>query len=236
MKTDIVYKYNLEKGFTIQKILPIDDSNCVVLISKWPDIIKVEIVGENPKTFIISEYSEISKGVSYKSFFKYKDGFGLMDYTETILLWTDIFSEPKLLKIENPFLTDEHGRKNYTLQASCDNLSNSLFFAIEDKGHSGFPAKFWSKLILNNNNSLATITYDTVLRWSSLNKLDLNNYPTTWYRTYHPNDEWLNICDLMKKGNRIYVHTNGGKATRLKSGPQSEFSIITVLTDDNTFI
>ncbi len=51
-----------------------------------------------------------------------------------------------------------------------------------------------------------------------------------------PSEEWLNICDIMKKDELIFVHTNGGASTRTKSGSDHEFSIITVLTTKNKFL
>lgn len=89
----------------------------------------------------------------------------------------------------------------------------------------GFPARFWAKLDLNHSKP----------NWSNLNELNLKYYPQTEFGRF-PWTDWLNICDLMKKGDYLYIHTTGGAKTRLKSGARFEFSIVSKLSQNGNLL
>lgn len=128
MKTEIVYQYNLEEGFYIKKVLPIDKDNFAVLTSKYPDIVKLEIVGNINETYVISDMPWANRAFE-KSLFNYKDSIGLICGTHKLLLWENIAEKPNLVEIVNPFKPDTHdyGYKHYTIDASYDSSEDALY-------------------------------------------------------------------------------------------------------------
>ncbi len=234
MKTETIYQYQLEPGYIINKIIPLSEYTCVVVISKYPDMAKIEIIGDNNKTIDISDLEGLQKGVSYKSFFKYKTGFGLIDYTDTLILWNTPNALPEKIKISNPHPQDNYGLKYHTNHTMYNEDDGHLYFGIEERNRYGFPAKYWSKLELSHETSSASSNPQINAKWGYLNQLELSNYPVTEFGKY-PN-EWLSICSLMANNSGVFMHTAGGSVTRLKSGPEYEFSLITELNLKNEFI
>jgi hypothetical protein len=176
----------------------------------------------------------LQKGVYYKSFFKYKTGFGLIDYTDTLMLWNTPDAQPEIIKISNPHPPDNYGLKYHTNHAMYNEDDGHLYFGIEERNRYGYPAKYWSKLELSQETSSASSNPQIIAKWGNLNQLKLSNYPVTEFGKY-PN-EWLSICSLRANNTGVFMHTIGGSVTRLKSGPAYEFSLITELNFKNEFI
>ncbi len=224
MKTEIIYQHDLEDEFGISKVVVFNNNSFGILSGKYPNKLKLEVINENWEKLyscMISELPELQRIFEF-SIFTLANSFGLIGGTQKLILWNNQARRLEITDISNPFLPDRDSYKHHTINASFNRFDKALYVSLEDKKMSGFPARYWSRLDLNGNNAT----------WGNLNELNLNHFPNTEFSKY-PETEWLNICDLMIKDSKLYIHTTGGTTTRLKSGKRYEFSIVSELTADN---
>lgn len=232
----IIYQIKNKPSNCISKVLPLNNKSFVVLSLKLPNTAKVEIIGINSSIYYDYYFENFSYNSAFNNIlFKYKDGFGVFNCFNTFLFWGDIKKKPKIYKIKNPFQLDGNSKKYFTKIASFDDASDSVFLGLEEKGPSWDYARYWTQLHFQKKKLFGINIPKTNLVWKNKNELPLQEYPQTWNHK-KPNEEWLNICDLMIKQNEIFIHTNGGKLTRVYSVPECEFSIISQLTLQNKLI
>jgi len=234
MKTEIVRQYQLEAGYTLNKVIPIAENNYIVITNKWPDVIRIQAFGDTEFTIYPSDIKELEKGYQNKTFFKHGRGFGLIENTETLVLWPKITEPPEIIKIENPFPADSFGRKFHTNCAAFDETENAIYFGIEDQDRHGYPGRYWAKLEFSKKNMWIFSSSKISAKWDALKELDLSNYPITEFRKY--GHEWLSLRSIQRKNSKTYIYTNGGSVTRLKSGPDYEFSLISEFDSQQAFV
>jgi hypothetical protein len=233
LKTEILYQYPLEDEYLIERVLPFPGGKCVVLRWKYPNTVKIDLISLKDGAFAVSEIVAFEEFKSEYHLFRTSNGFGLMIETNEMLLWKDLDSKPETIRIANPFRGDKFGRKYRVNLSSFDEGTNTFYFGFEPRTSHGFPARYWAKLNLKKR-SLLGISLSEQWKWSTEKELDLNNYPKTKFA--FSETEFLSIKELMVKSDLLYVHTIGGTTTRLKSGSSYEFSIISKLSTDGTFI
>lgn len=244
MKTELLYEYDLEEGIEISRVLPIDQDNFLVLVCKAEkgkkefciNIIGGNtpiIAGNNPRKIKVTPIQERDGLNHFTALFKYKSGFGLMEYTGRVLLWESLGGKPVRVSIQDPFLSANEFVKGFTSFISHE--GNEFIIGIEEPISSGFPAKYWAKLALRPKSFFWIKSSFIRPDLGKLYRLDLDQYPIT-SRHKFPEGEWLNILQLIKREDKIYLHTNGGAASRTKSGPDYEFSILSILDRENNLI
>ena len=239
MKTEIIYSYKVEDGFSLSQVIPLSKKNCVLIKYIFPDVSIVETIGEVNKKFVISDIEGMDNSwLNATTLFKFNESFGVVDSSENLLIWQNVFDNPVIIKIKNSYYqnrTNEHIKTTHI--GDYDKKENSIYFGVSDTSCHGYKARYWSKLEIQDKRFFFFKSKELRARWHKLNQLNLKNYPLTEKRRLgFPGEEWLNICNIMKKDERVFIHTNGGAVTRLKSGPNHEFSIITVLTNKNKFL
>ncbi|MCG8307507.1 MAG: hypothetical protein MI975_08955, partial [Cytophagales bacterium] len=74
------------------------------------------------------------------------------------------------------------------------------------------------------------------LKWDNIQDLNPNFYPKTYFNHQYPVLEWLNIIGMVKINGFKYCYTTGGSRTRMKSGPEYEFSILSKIDSQNQLI
>jgi hypothetical protein len=241
MKSEIIYSYPLTEGFSIRQVLPINEAQTSVFSFKYPDVLKLDIITDDTITHTLT--NELSfKSVYALAFFKYKKAFGFMVGLDEVWLWPTIDGTPQKFKIPDP-LFDPSGEynNNYATRVFYDSDADLFYTCIEYERNFYYPARYWATLKLNDNTPQWSIYKPLSLnrkpRWSELYQLPLAGYPVTEFgREPWARDEWLSINDLQSIRGDVYVHSIGGTTTRLKSGRNYEFSLITKLSTDNKVI
>jgi len=245
MKTEIIYQYKPVEGFYISQVLAMNEKTIAVLNIKYrsPSLIHVIVDNLIVKQIDLADFKNFNSSSSENSFFIYKNGFGLIDYTNTILLWENIYSEPIIITISNPFVADSARRRHRTKFAEFNIKDECLYFGIEDISSSGFPARYWAKLEISHS-----LTGDVSAKWNCLNELPIESYTETSHRQRLETQkswgfylsakekDWLNINAIMIKDERIYIPTDGGFLSRAKSGIRYEYSLISILDMENNLI
>jgi hypothetical protein len=240
MKSEIVLQHKVEDGYSIFGIAPVNSNCCAILCCKYPNEIKIEIIGEQRFNFPINDpfFSDIYTN----RLFKYKNGFGIISLTEKLLLWDDIHSEPEKVKIKNPYKRDKFNRPHYALNPFFDDSSNALYCLINEMGWAGGDGRYWAKLELKLDSIFQFIRKKISAKWGEKYELNKKNYPQTCLSTVMQNDysdfplDWLSIKELMFNKDNVFVHTIGGSTTRTKSGKSFEFSIVSKLSEENQLI
>jgi len=132
--------------------------------------------------------------------------------------------EPQIINILKSESLHLMMRKKCIAFASYDNSDNTLLIGInDDKGPTEI-ARYWTvfKLPKFPNEQGKEIN----IEWNSVHDLNPEFYPKTYYNHQYPALEWINIMDMTKTDGLKYCYTTGGKLTRMKSGPEYEFSIL----------
>ena len=224
MKTEITYQFEIEEGFHIQEAFLLDKETLIVFTSGYPEKKVIHVIGKEYRRIDCSEISSLTKTVFYKVFFKYKNGFGIFDHDDTLVLWNDYLEEPITYKVKIPFSSDKHGRKPFPIRVNYNEQKDIFMVVLEDFFHKN-SGRYWSTLELNNN-AFHIFKKSKDCSWKQIySQLRLNDYPLTQNSKY-PDTEWLNIKNLLFTNENIFVHTNGGGITRLKCGPSYEFNIM----------
>ena len=245
MKTEIIYSYKPPEGFCINKVVTIDEQTIIILNWKYrtPSLIHILVNNSIIKQINLSDFKDFDSSDPYNAFFKYKNGFGLVNNTDIVLLCEDIYSTPVLINISNPFPADSFGRRHTAKFADYYQENQSLYFGIEEISSGGYPARHWAKLeITQTSNEILSA------KWNCLYELPIRLYPETklrpqlekeksWdYYIFSRKNDWLNINNIMVKNNLLFIPTDGGRLTRAKSGIQYEYSLISVLNLENRLI
>ncbi|MCG8307483.1 MAG: hypothetical protein MI975_08835, partial [Cytophagales bacterium] len=116
---------------------------------------------------------------------------------------------------------------------SYDDSDNTFLIGINDKNGPAEIAKYWTILKLPE---LKLGTNEINLEWDNIQDLNPAFYPKTYYNHQYPNLEWLNIIEMVKVEGLKYCYTTGGSRTRMKSGPEYEFSILSKIDSQDQVI
>ncbi|MEQ9297444.1 MAG: hypothetical protein RIF33_02725 [Cyclobacteriaceae bacterium] len=237
MKTEIIDTYSPQEGFMINKVLPVNQETHVILMSKLsPDYTHkavIEIKGALNRKIDVSGFLPEKKGIVHQSIFAYKKGFGLRDHGHSLLLlWGELEQEnPTIIHIEQSPHSEIEMRKNSLAFASYDESDNTILIGINDNKGSAATARYWASLQfleeVEKGNEIS-------LEWNEVHELDAERYPPTYY---HGSPlEWLGINDIIQVNEKKYIYSIGGGLSRMRSGPQYEFSILSVLDKENNVI
>jgi hypothetical protein len=221
MKTQIIQTYKPRDGYFFDKILNLDKETTIVFRSKYnaPSYFDVLNNGILVNSFDFSKIGGFDTSTYQKGYFKTKNGFGIINLTEDLLIWeTNDLDNPKIIKVSNPFPPDEHLRKLYVIKTSFDEHTNELICGMSDYFYYNYPPRYISNLIIEKTFAGA--------KWTDLFELPKQNFPPTASIQSNDNMDWLNIREIFVKNADIFVHTTGGLSTRLKSGNMFEFSIV----------
>lgn len=233
MKSELIANYNLEDGTKISRVLPIDRNNFLFLTVDSRSKEKkfcINLKGDIERKIEVAYVQNPHELNYFTSLFKFRNGFGLLEYTGRVWLWDSLATDPKKFTIKDPFPSENSFVKGF---ASCISHDGENFvLGIEEPLSYGFPAKYWCSFELKSNFLFGLPLPGRKLSMGAMYALDIAKYPETSRRQ----GEWLNILSLIKKGDKILLHTNGGAATRLKSGLDFEFSLLSVMDEENNHI
>ena len=236
MKTEIVHSYIPREGYYIDTVLPLTENKTAVFTSNYEEPLLLDIVslGEIEETINLSTITGFDTTSYYKCYFNLGEQFGLMHYTEELLLFNiDNLNNYEIAKISNPFKPDNHGRKTTAERASPYLVGNKLLFGLASFSHYGYPPRYLAQLeITKSKPFLGLGKEETKIKWGHLFELPKEKFPTTEFGKYNDDSDWLNIRDLVQIDDIILVHTTGGSSTRLKSGNSFEFNIIAKFDKD----
>ncbi|MDN5216952.1 hypothetical protein QQ020_33080 [Fulvivirgaceae bacterium BMA12] len=231
MKTKIIHEYKLNPGQEISRVLPLSSNDFAVLTyqSGKPSL---NIHGSHERQIDLPDIKKVDDLNRYCSLFNYKDGFGLAQSFGRLSLCQNLSGNLKTVQLKHPYPEKQH----YPFLASVGyrEADDSFIAGIENEFSVGFPAKYWTQIRLEKKKVLGLQM--PRLNWTlgELRALDLNKFPPTT-RNYS-DGEWLNMQTIGVDTNRLFIYTNGGAATRSKSGPNFEFSIISEFDGDHRFI
>jgi len=243
MKTEINDSYQTYEGtfdyrtdFMISMVLPINKVSYAILKTKLsPKDEIIEIRGGVNKTIQISDIIPKTVGINHTQIFTFKKGFGYMDWINSkLILWKELEGEPIIVNVRKSDSLDLKMRPKCMAFVSYDSSDNTLLIGINDNGGPAQIARYYTILQLPELNQ-GRVT-EINIEWNSVEDLNPDFYPKTYYNHQYPALEWLNIMDMIKVGDFKYCHTTGGKRTRMKSGPQYEFNILSKMDDKNRVI
>lgn len=242
MKTEIIESYqtyegtfDFRKDFMIVKVLPISNYTHVILKKRLSKEEVIEIRGNVNKTIQISSILPATLGINFTSIFPFKNGFGYMDHINSkLVLWDELEGEPIIINVLKSESLDLTMRKECIAFVTHDNSDNTLLLGINDNKGPAEIARYWTILQLPE----LTTEYGTEinLEWNSVQDLNPEFYPKTYYNHQYPTLEWLNINDIVKIDTEIYCYTTGGSRTRMKSGPEYEFSFLSKIDNQNQVV
>lgn len=239
MKTEILLQYQPPQDWDIYKVLPVFDGNYIVYRYRYPDEFVIEIFGSSNRIIDVSEMVKKGPGIAvhYHGLFSYKNGFGLRDWNNSrILLWTDLEADHTVINVQQSPQSQIEMRSQCIAFASFDATDNKMLLGInDDKGPSTL-AKYWTTIDFQPTARLLSQGKDLTIEWNDVHQLDPKLYPQTYFHYQYPWREWLNITDIAKLNRRTYIHTTGGQKTRMRSGPEYEFSILSALNEENTVL
>jgi hypothetical protein len=230
MKTEILYNYIPREGYFIDKVLPLTESKTAVFTSKYKEPSFLDILGleKIENSMNLSKIIGFDTTNYYKCYFNLGGQFGLMHYTEEILLFNpDKLDDFEIVKISNPFKPDKHDRKTYAALASTFLIDNKLLFGLASFAHFGYPPRYLAQFEIAKSKPFFGLgNEETKVKWGQLFELPKEEFPETEFRKYKDDNDWLNIRDLVQINDIILVHSTGGLSTRLKSGNPFEFNVI----------
>ncbi|MDN5204302.1 hypothetical protein QQ008_23115 [Fulvivirgaceae bacterium BMA10] len=234
MKTEIVQRYDLDKNRKISRVLPINNIDFAVLTLTYQSDKPMLLIHGNYERRIelpdVKSYDELN---GFCSLFKYKHGFGLAERFGRLFLCPNLNGDLKKVQIEQPYSKDEV-LQPFLSGISYRALDDSFLLGIEDELSYFFPAKYWTRMKLKNKKVFGFNLPQLSPVLDELRVLEINKYPPT-DRNYS-DGEWLNIQTFGVDENKLLIHTNGGAATRSKSGPDFQFSIISEFDSNFRFI
>ena len=228
MKTQIILTYNPDKDHVISRVLPLSNDGFVVL-TRQSDHWSLNIHGSYNRKIDLPKVKKTDELNSFCSLFRYKDGFGLAERFGRLTLFPTLSCDSKSVQIKQPYSKDSP-LQPFLSGIFYRNSDDSFVLGIEDELSHFFPAKFWTSMKIKNKKVLGfnLPQPDPVL--DQLRVLALNKYPPTSRNISE--GEWLSIQTFAVDASRLLIHTNGGTATRRKSGPEFEFSIISEFDKD----
>jgi len=124
-------------------------------------------------------------------------------------------------------------RKKCIAFVSHDDSDNTLLIGINDKNGPTEIARHWNILKLPE---FELGPNEIELEWDKIQDLNPDSYPKTQYNHQYPELEWLSINDMVKIDGLKYCYTTGAKRTRMQSGPEYEFSILSKIDSQNQVI
>lgn len=240
MKTEIIETYQTFEGkmdftsdFMIAKVLSLSENSYALLKTKQREDF-IEIRGDVRRTIEISSIIPSSLQLNHTSIFSFKKGLGYMDHQNSkLILWERAEAEPVIATILKSESFDLDMRKKCIAFVSYDDADNTLLIGINDKNGPSEIARYWTILKLPE---LKLGRSEINLEWDNIQDLNPGFYPKTDYNHQYPNLEWLNIIDMVKIDGFKYCYTTGGSRTRMKSGPEYEFSILSKIDNQNEII
>lgn len=240
MKTEIIETYQTFEGkmdftsdFMIAKVLSLSENSYALLKTKQREDF-IEIRGDVHRTIEISSIIPKSLQLNHTGIFSFKKGLGYMDHENSkLILWENLEAAPVIGTVLKAQSFDLDMRKKSMAFVSYNNADNTFLIGINDKNGDKQTARFWTivrmpELKLGEN--------EINLEWDNIQDLNPEFYPKTAYNHQYPGLEWLNIIDMIKIDSFKYCYTTGGSLTRMRSGPEYEFSILSKIDSQNQVI
>lgn len=240
MKTEIIESYqtfedvfDFRNDFMITKVLPLS-TNSYALLKKTLREDVIEIRGNVNRTIEVSQIIPKSLQINHTSIFSFKKGFGYMDHQNSkLIIWEELEGEHIVVNVLKSEGFDLDIRKKCIAFVSHDDSDDTLLIGINDKKGPSEIARYWAILQLPNFKLGAK---EIELKWDNIQDLNPNFYPKTEYNHQYPELEWLNIIGMVQTNGFKYCYTTGGQRTRMKSGPEYEFSILSKIDNQNQVI
>lgn len=231
MKTEITHQYNLNSNQEVSQVLPFNNTDFAVLTYQSGKPI-LNIHGTYERQFSLPNIKKHNELNSYCSLFKYKNGFGLAERFGKLSLCQNLSDNLKIIQLKHPFLTKSPNP--FLSLIVYREADDSFVVGIEEEISAFFPSKYWARVKLEKKKLFGFNLPQLNQRLEELRVLGLNKFPAT--KRNYSQDEWLSIQNIGVNSDKLLIHTNGGSATRTKSGPDFEFSIISEFDRNLQFI
>lgn len=232
IETEIVQHYKAKEGTEFTGVLPLSKDDFILLKHQSKKTV-VSICGNSEKEIDLPDPKKSNELNFYTSFFKYKDGFGLADTFGKLIVCESLEKKLKSVQLKHPHPGAVQPPLPFLSNIAYREIDDSFVVGIEEAISTFFPAKYWTQIKLDPQNIPGFDFLKRKKTIKGLRVLDVNKYPET--SRGFSQDEWLSIQTIGASESKTLIHTNGGAATRSKSGPDFEFSIISEFDDHFEF-
>ncbi|MDD7885480.1 hypothetical protein [Flavivirga sp. 57AJ16] len=231
MKTEIRYQYKFRKGTEVLGVLPLSGNDLAIFKHQLGNP-TVSVYGNFEKEINLPNPTKFNNLNFYISFFKYKKGFGLSDSFGKIILCESLEYKLKSVQLKHPYPDEATHPLPFLSSVIYNEDDDTFIIGVEEATSVFFPPKYWTQIKIGNQNIFKFLKRKIAIK--ELKTLDVKRYPKTSRNFY--DGEWLNIQSIGAYKNKTLIYTNGGAATRSKSGPDFEFSILSEFDKDFKFI